>query len=105
MTGNHIVSIGKTSCTTTLGSQLVNDCRFVDRDMLMQYFWGLGVGHQYSHGKTHLHNLEHGPEEVAGDNSGHGDLDDDGQSISGGSRSCSDEAEESEFHDDLEDSE
>ena len=23
--------------------------RFVDRDMLMRYHWGLGVGHTYSH--------------------------------------------------------
>ena len=25
--------------------------RFVDRDMLMRYHWGLGVGHIYSHGQ------------------------------------------------------
>ena len=24
-------------------------CRFADRDMLMHYHWGLGVGHLYSH--------------------------------------------------------
>lgn len=24
-------------------------CRFVDRDMLMRYHWGLGIGHYYSH--------------------------------------------------------
>lgn len=24
--------------------------RFADRDMLMRYYWGLGVGHTYSHG-------------------------------------------------------
>ena len=73
--------------------------------MSMRYFWSLGVGHQYSHGKTHLPILEDGLE-AAGDG-GHGDSDDghDGQSISGGSRSCSAEAEEFEYHDDLEDSE
>lgn len=26
--------------------------RFVDRDMLMRYHWGLGVGHVYSHGQS-----------------------------------------------------
>jgi hypothetical protein len=25
--------------------------RFVDRDMLMRYHWGLGIGHVYSHGQ------------------------------------------------------
>lgn len=24
--------------------------RFVDRDMLMRFYWGLGIGHVYSHG-------------------------------------------------------
>ena len=27
--------------------------RFVDRDMLMRYHWGLGVGHTYSHVRDH----------------------------------------------------
>ena len=27
--------------------------RFVDRDMLMRYHWGLGVGHTYSHVSDH----------------------------------------------------
>ncbi|KJA26291.1 hypothetical protein HYPSUDRAFT_133110, partial [Hypholoma sublateritium FD-334 SS-4] len=39
-----------------------NDCgwngyyvnRFVDRDMVMRYHWGLGVGHTYSHGRDVL---------------------------------------------------
>lgn len=26
--------------------------RFLDRDMVMRYHWGLGVGHVYSHGRT-----------------------------------------------------
>jgi hypothetical protein len=25
--------------------------RFVDRDMMMRFFWGLGVGHVYAHAK------------------------------------------------------
>ncbi|KAG6913932.1 hypothetical protein DXG01_003430 [Tephrocybe rancida] len=39
--------------------------RFVDRDMLMRYFWGLAVGHIYSHGlgspnaqDLHIENVE-----------------------------------------------
>lgn len=27
-------------------------CRFVDRDMLMRYHWGLGIGHTYSHAEV-----------------------------------------------------
>jgi hypothetical protein len=26
--------------------------RFVDRDMVMRYHWGMGVGHVYSHGQA-----------------------------------------------------
>ena len=26
--------------------------RFVDRDMVMRYYWGMGVGHAYSHEQT-----------------------------------------------------
>jgi len=26
--------------------------RFVDRDMIMRYHWGLAVGHVYTHGQT-----------------------------------------------------
>jgi hypothetical protein len=28
---------------------------FVDRDMMMRYHWGLGVGHLYSHQPIHSH--------------------------------------------------
>jgi len=28
------------------------NCRFSDRDALMQYHWGLGVGHLHAHGLT-----------------------------------------------------
>jgi hypothetical protein len=31
---------------------LVRNFRFVDRDMLMQFHFGLGVGHTYSHHRT-----------------------------------------------------
>src|SRR5277367_2744753 len=27
---------------------LISDCRFVDRDMVVRYHWGQGVGHLYS---------------------------------------------------------
>ncbi|KAF9230744.1 hypothetical protein BU15DRAFT_83245 [Melanogaster broomeanus] len=30
--------------------------RFVDRDMVMRYHWGLGVGHTYTHGNSELFN-------------------------------------------------
>ena len=35
--------------------------RFVDRDMLMRYHWGLGVGHTYSHV---LESSEHNDESI-----------------------------------------
>lgn len=31
-----------------------NTIRFVDRDMVMRFYWGLGVGHVYSHGDAIL---------------------------------------------------
>jgi hypothetical protein len=34
--------------------------RFVDRDMLMRYHWGLGVGHLYAHTHTPPSNQGHG---------------------------------------------
>lgn len=47
-TGRHIMSIGGyypgQNYVLTIGN------RFVDRDMLMRYHWGLGVGHIHSHG-------------------------------------------------------
>ncbi|KAH6910117.1 hypothetical protein BKA70DRAFT_1220772 [Coprinopsis sp. MPI-PUGE-AT-0042] len=46
--------------------------RFVDRDMLMRFFWGLGVGHVYSHkdapiSLTAMPTLQEGPEHEAAD--------------------------------------
>ena len=35
--------------------------RFVDRDMLLRYYWGLGVGHTYSHARDHS---EHNDESI-----------------------------------------
>ena len=32
-----------------MGHNLIILSRFVDRDMLMHYHWGLGIGHAYSH--------------------------------------------------------
>ncbi|KJA18172.1 hypothetical protein HYPSUDRAFT_205550 [Hypholoma sublateritium FD-334 SS-4] len=29
--------------------------RFADRDMVMRFHWGLGIGHTYSHGKARSH--------------------------------------------------
>lgn len=56
--------------------------RFADRDIVMRYHWGLGIGHTYSHGKDlrsqqylenlPIHTLEDVPEadvESAGQNS------------------------------------
>lgn len=34
--------------------------RFVDRDMLMRYCWGMGVGHAYSHGEQEPGSMEEG---------------------------------------------
>ena len=32
-----------------MGRNFIILSRFVDRDMLMRYHWGLGIGHSYSH--------------------------------------------------------
>lgn len=46
--GRPIMSIG--GCLSRRNSVLTIGDRFVDRDMLMRYYWGLGVGHVHSHG-------------------------------------------------------
>lgn len=59
---------------------LIAYLRLVDRDMLMRYHWGSGVGHTYSHGST-----------IRGENSsGVGNSDDEGQDANtNGGRSTS----------------
>ncbi|RDB25047.1 hypothetical protein Hypma_007810 [Hypsizygus marmoreus] len=51
----HADNVGISQCAKDSGDwkmYFVN--RFVDRDMVMRYYWGLGVGHVYSHGsQTH----------------------------------------------------
>lgn len=43
-------------CVTTFKSiftlHRLTEIRFVDRDMIMRYHWGLGIGHLYSHGQS-----------------------------------------------------
>lgn len=46
--GRAITSIG--GCLSRRNSALTIGDRFVDRDMLMRYYWGLGIGHVHSHG-------------------------------------------------------
>ena len=43
---------------------MVAVCRFVDRDMMMRYHWGHGVGHIYAF------TSDLGQEELVGDNDG-----------------------------------
>jgi len=38
----------RSSCNLR-GLNLIILPRFVDHDMLMRYYWGLGIGHSYSH--------------------------------------------------------
>ena len=49
MIGSGIMSTGedKSDFFTNFNSPISS--RFVDRDMLMRYHWGLGIGHMYSH--------------------------------------------------------
>lgn len=41
-------SVGLTLCFFTLTNLLMHSS-FADRDMVMRYYWGLGIGHAYSH--------------------------------------------------------
>jgi hypothetical protein len=46
--------------------------RFVDRDMLMRYHVGLGVGHQYAHNEQHQPPAQENPADATNPtNSGH----------------------------------
>jgi hypothetical protein len=48
--------------------------RFADRDMLMRYHWGLGIGHVYSHGHDlYLHDNYRAPDLGAPDNTNEGE--------------------------------
>ena len=58
-TGNIITSIGMCSRSIFfLNEPKYQLSSFVDRDMLMRYHWGLGVGHAYAYNNTEL------PEEI-----------------------------------------
>lgn len=50
MIGKPIMSIGESITLPHKNPALTFVNRFVDRDMLMRYHWGLGVGHVHSHG-------------------------------------------------------
>jgi hypothetical protein len=50
MTGSSIISTGEVESGLKLNQlNLIILSSFVDRDMLMRYHWGLGIGHTYSH--------------------------------------------------------
>jgi hypothetical protein len=49
MIGNDIMSIGTSGLVH--GVLVLRLVRFVDRDMVMRYHWGLAVGHAYAHEK------------------------------------------------------
>jgi hypothetical protein len=53
MIGRYIMLIGELTCSS-LRHWLMQYTRFVDRDMLVRYHWGLGVGHSYAHGTVKL---------------------------------------------------
>lgn len=52
MIGVRIMSIGECYSNFIYDLCLVHRLRFVDRDMLMRFHFGLGVGHTYSHYRT-----------------------------------------------------
>ena len=55
MTGDSIVLTGELNMNQrnlNLSNLVIPFSSFVDRDMLMRYHWGLGVGHTYAHGTT-----------------------------------------------------
>lgn len=56
-------------------SYLSTQSRFVDRDMMMRYHWGLGIGHTYSHSTSpirsnpdseHRNFIRHSPQQFSG---------------------------------------
>lgn len=79
-TGWSILSIGAFCVIASFIWHLLNHYRFVDRDMVMRYYFGLSVGHKYSWSTP---NPAEDADEGAmgrddGDNDGNDDGDDDG---------------------------
>lgn len=70
-------------------------CRFADRDMMMRYHWGLGVGHTYAKG---VPDLQGATEKIAASTSDV--LDDEGQEIEDGLAENDDDIEEDNVRDD-----
>jgi hypothetical protein len=54
VTGGLIMSCGAFHICATPNVIIHLIARFVDRDMVMRYHWGLGVGHTYAYQKTTL---------------------------------------------------
>jgi hypothetical protein len=53
---------------------LLTCVRFADRDMVMRYHWGLGIGHVYSHGRgPYLHDNYWAPDLAEPDNTNEGE--------------------------------
>ena len=67
-------------------------CRFADRDILMRYHWGLGIGHTYSHEDSENINGQYSEvdEDEVDETGGNDSVP--GQNVPGGS-GCSDDPE------------